>query len=268
MEAILNQSEVLELRRYLLGQLTTDEEEQVELRLLTDGGYAEELDIVVDEITDEYIANELPPEELELAESHFFQSQERREKLEFVKALRDYQTNIDPTPRALTNQTMQAHERVAVEPVHTPSFLHTITTSWLVRVAAVVVAVGLLVLVVWPPANRSPQYLAVTLNLTAANRGNQAAPASKIILPQTTDVLRVTLVLSEGLRPDANYRVQLVSGNGETGSLNITGREGNSVVVEIPRSQLNNGSYAMKLFTIGANGSETPIPGSYLFVIQ
>lgn len=264
----LNQSEILELRRYLLGQLTTDEQEQVEVRLLTDGGYAEELDMVVDEITDEYVANELPAEELELVESYFFQSQERREKREFVKALRDYQTNLVPTPPAPAVDVMRESERV-VEPVKSPGFLQTITTSRLFQVAAVLV-VGLLVSVgpLWQSYNRPPQYLAVTLNVTAANRGNDATPATKISSSQKADVLRVSLVLSEGLKPDANYRVQLVSGTGETASLKITERKENSIVVDIPRSQLNNGSYALKLFTIGADGVEIPIPGSYLFVLK
>lgn len=270
----LSKLEILELRRYLLGQLSADEEEQVEVRLLTDAGYAEELDLVVDEITDEYVANVLPDEELKLVESYFLQSQERREKLEFVRALRDYQTNVVATPPALTDEIVEREELLqassAAHQVKSPGPLQTITTNWLFQAAAVLVAVGLLVSVVplWRSYNTPTEYLAVTLNLTAGNRGNEATPATKISFPQKANVLRVALVLSEGLRPEANYRVQLVSGNGETGSLNITGRAGNSIMVDIPRSQLNSGSYALKLFTVGADGLEIPIPGSYLFVIE
>ena len=44
------------ITEYLLGRLTEAEEEQVELRLLTDSEFAEEYDIVVNEIVDDYVA--------------------------------------------------------------------------------------------------------------------------------------------------------------------------------------------------------------------
>lgn len=271
-------TEIAEIRRYLLGQLTQEEEEQVELRLITDAGYTEELDMVVDQITDEYVANVLVGEELRLVESYFLQSQERREKLKFVRALRDYEANIVLTPQASTDEMIVASHRRASEmavearstQIKSPTLLPSITISWLFRAAAVLAAVGLLVTVfsLWRSRNTPPQYLAVTMNLTAGDRGNEAVPATKINFPQKVDVLRVSLVLPEGLRPEANYRVRLVSGNGETTSLNITGREGQSIVVDIPRSELKIGSYALKLFNIGADGLEISIPGSYLFVIE
>ncbi|HKO98904.1 MAG TPA: CHAT domain-containing protein [Pyrinomonadaceae bacterium] len=82
------------LRQYLLGQLTEAEDEQVELRLLSDPEFAEEYDMVVNEITDDYIAGSLAGEELKQVERHFFQSPERRNRLKFAQALKVRKSEI------------------------------------------------------------------------------------------------------------------------------------------------------------------------------
>lgn len=81
-------AEELKLRTYLLGQLTEAEEEQIEMRLLSDSDFAEEFDIVVDEITDDYITGQFKGDELEQVERHFFKSPERQHKLKFALALK------------------------------------------------------------------------------------------------------------------------------------------------------------------------------------
>src|SRR6266576_5012016 len=82
------------LREYLLGQLTEAENEQVELRLLTEPEFAEEYDIVVNEITDDYVAGKFEGAELRQVEEHFFKSGERRDKLNFTLALRQRKSDL------------------------------------------------------------------------------------------------------------------------------------------------------------------------------
>jgi CHAT domain-containing protein/cytochrome c-type biogenesis protein CcmH/NrfG len=60
----------------------------VELRLLTDANYIEELDIIADELIDLYANDRVSAEERERLEQFFFQSPERREKLRFALALK------------------------------------------------------------------------------------------------------------------------------------------------------------------------------------
>jgi CHAT domain-containing protein/Tfp pilus assembly protein PilF len=79
--------EKIRLRRYLLGQLSEDGEEQVEVRLMNDPDYANEFDILVDELTEQYASGALPAEDRELMERHFFISEARRDKLRFMLAL-------------------------------------------------------------------------------------------------------------------------------------------------------------------------------------
>ena len=72
----------------MLGQLIEEAEEQVELRLLNDAAYAEEFDVIVDEITDQYVADGFQGEERERVEQYFFKSADRRDKLKFAIALK------------------------------------------------------------------------------------------------------------------------------------------------------------------------------------
>jgi CHAT domain-containing protein/tetratricopeptide (TPR) repeat protein len=82
------------IREYLLGRLTEAEEEQVELRLLTEPAFAEEYDIVVDELTDSYIAGKFEGEDLKRVEEYFFKSAERRDKLKFALALKQRRSEM------------------------------------------------------------------------------------------------------------------------------------------------------------------------------
>lgn len=88
---IIDHTHKTELRDYLLGRLREEEEERIELRLLNDPGYGEEFDIAVDEITDQYLANEIQGEERERVENYFFKSAQRRDKLKYAAALSAYQ---------------------------------------------------------------------------------------------------------------------------------------------------------------------------------
>jgi len=59
---------------------------------LSDSSYAEEFDIAVDEITDEYVAGEIKGEERQRVEKYFLKSDQRREKLKYAAALNTYQS--------------------------------------------------------------------------------------------------------------------------------------------------------------------------------
>lgn len=72
----------------MLSQLTEVDEEKVESRLLEDADYAEEFDIIVTELTDEYARGEFQPEEREQFEQYFFKSEDRKAKLRFALTLK------------------------------------------------------------------------------------------------------------------------------------------------------------------------------------
>ena len=59
--------------------------------MLSDAVYTEEFDIVVDELTDQYVAGDVQATEREQMERHFFASPARREKLRIAAALKERQ---------------------------------------------------------------------------------------------------------------------------------------------------------------------------------
>jgi CHAT domain-containing protein/lipoprotein NlpI len=79
-----------QLKKYLLGQLSELDEEQVELRLLTDADYVEKLDIAVNELIEQYADEKLTAGDVERMEQHFFNHRERRDKLKVALALKKY----------------------------------------------------------------------------------------------------------------------------------------------------------------------------------
>jgi tetratricopeptide (TPR) repeat protein len=63
------------------------EEEQVELRLLSEPQYSEELDLEVEDIIEQYVSGEFAGDELERVRQYFFRSEVRQEQLRFALAL-------------------------------------------------------------------------------------------------------------------------------------------------------------------------------------
>lgn len=90
-------------RRYLLKQLPDADQSALELRLLSEDDTFAELEIVEDELIDEYIANELSRDERQRFEEHFLTTPERENKLRSAQAIKRYlketaPPNPQPTP--------------------------------------------------------------------------------------------------------------------------------------------------------------------------
>jgi CHAT domain-containing protein len=90
----MTEAKELRVRDYLLGRLNESAEEQLELRLLNDPQFAEEYDIVVDEIVDDYVAGKFAGDDLKRIEEYFFRSPERKRKLKFALALKQRQSEL------------------------------------------------------------------------------------------------------------------------------------------------------------------------------
>ena len=224
------------MRDYLLGRLAQANEEELELRLLTDAAFGEEFDTVVDEITDEYLQNDLSDEERELVERNFLSSAERQRKLEFAAAL---------LQRANKEARPGVWEQI-VAFCRQPAFALT--------AAAVIIAVGILYFVVW--RDNSTNYLAMNLTISAAERADGVAPAT-VKLPSNTG-LKVTLTIPENARGGKDYAARLVGGS----ELKIDQRTEQTITVIIPAGTPP-GNYAIQLFK-----DKNRIPGSYYFAVE
>jgi tetratricopeptide (TPR) repeat protein len=86
------------VKRYLLKQLTVAEQHDVELRLLSDDGYAAEVEIAEDELIDAYLDQELSREDRVHFEQNFLITPERQSKLISAQAIKRYLERIPPAP--------------------------------------------------------------------------------------------------------------------------------------------------------------------------
>ena len=112
----MNQAEKKEAREYLLGTVPDATQEQVELRLLADPEYANELEMLVDEITDDYVEGKIHGEERGQVERFFFRSSERRERLNLALALQrvhlERRTQPAPDTKVTTKNVRRTDFRI------------------------------------------------------------------------------------------------------------------------------------------------------------
>src|SRR5437016_8051487 len=78
------------LREYLLGKLNEAEKQVLEEQLITDDELFELLDVVEDELVEDYLDAALTADERDCFEKFFLLPPEHRRKLGFAKALKRY----------------------------------------------------------------------------------------------------------------------------------------------------------------------------------
>ncbi len=83
------------IRQYLLGELSPEERERIEKRVMSDDASFETLLLVEDDLMDQYVRGGLNSEERQLVEKHFLASPERQQSLRFAKA---FQRHVDSNP--------------------------------------------------------------------------------------------------------------------------------------------------------------------------
>lgn len=87
-----------DIRSYLLNQLSTSKQQAVELQLLSDETFADELEIVEDELIDEYLKGELSQKEQASFQKYFLAHESRRRKLQGGEALNRHLVKVSPKP--------------------------------------------------------------------------------------------------------------------------------------------------------------------------
>ena len=78
------------IRRYLLGELSEEDQRLLEERLMTDEAYFQQLLLLEDDLADDYVQDKLSPSEQARFENHFMAAPERRQKVKLAMALRRY----------------------------------------------------------------------------------------------------------------------------------------------------------------------------------
>lgn len=105
------------IRQYLLGELSEEEREQVERRLLSDEEFYQQVLIAEDELVYDFVCDELPAQEKMSFRQHVLPIPERRQDVKFARALRKYVS--ENAPRVVEAPTVRSER-----------------TSWLEALAA------------------------------------------------------------------------------------------------------------------------------------
>jgi methionine-rich copper-binding protein CopC len=228
------------------------EAEQVELRLLTDPAFGEEFDTIVDEITDQYLKNELQSDERERVEKYFLSTADRQKKLQFASELlqrSEAERGKKPAP-SLFEQFVAFWKSL--------SFAHVAMTA-----AAVIIVAGI---TFYLAGSNSTSFQALNLTISASDRAEGAAPA-RIKLPANTG-LKLTLTIPESARGAKDYRARLIGENGAPRDLASDTRSEQTITVTVAAGLLTSGSYAIHLSSIKPDNTEERIRGSYFFEVE
>lgn len=249
---VFSKDDRAEVKKFLLGQIDEDQRQKIEQRLLTDDEYFEELEIIEDELVDDYVAGNPTSTERRIFEEQFLVSDERRGKLRFANAL------ARPIPVAKPVETSWT-ERLK-------GFWT--NQGWALRAATVGAFAIVVVAVIWlarPPSPKS--FASLTLTISASER-SQGGVATKLKLPIEADALRLQLNLPEGATRADRYRVELIKESGQSQRLTPVEQTQQAVVVEIPAAQVARGQYALNLYAITTDGTDERIKGSYLLTAE
>ena len=93
--------------QYLLGELSEPEQAQCEELLFTDEKFFSELQLVEDQLIDNYVSEALPESQRQRFETAYLNSDRRRQKLKFAQALQQSLAAL-PLPAATTPSSWQS----------------------------------------------------------------------------------------------------------------------------------------------------------------
>ena len=260
---IIKNNEKNEVKDYLLGQMDEADAEQLELRLLTDPAFGEEFDTIVDELTDEYVGNELQGEERKRVEQYFLRSTERQNKVRFANELLE---------RAAAERGQSAASVVPVQ----PGILERVRLFWASQsfvarfassFAAIVIVLGV-VLLAWPGNRPTGTYALVKLTMSSSER-SEGPRTERVRLEPGSLGVRIEIMLPDPVPPAKSYRVELLNDQRTPRNLPIEQQTDRMLVVTIPADQLKRESYVIHLHYVTPEGNEQRVPGgSYFFSVQ
>lgn len=281
----LNAAEQQTIRAYLLGQLSSEQQSQFEERLLTDDDVFQELEIVEDELVDEYLRDELTPADRAGFESHFMAAPEHREKLTFARAFRKSLTNEVGLSGQAPSPAQPAEPRVGeasgqeAPAVRAPGRkkswfnffgIRNPALGYATAAALVLIVVGIS-WVVWRRATapRDPGRVHSVVLASGLTRGDGEG-ANRVRVPTHTDTLRLQLILSnnryksyEATLLDADGRTLTIQSNLTTGT--VDGQP--AALFDIPANLLSAGDYRVKLSAVSNNNVSESLP-SYSFRVS
>lgn len=254
-----------------MGALDEETRQVVERRLMAEEEFFEELLVAEEELTDQYLNEELSADERRGFEGHFLSTPERRRKLRFAKAFGRYVAENSPAARAVAveSRPLRAHAATAT------TWAGRIRAFWgaqgfALRTAMSFAAVVLIIGAVWfllPPPPAPGTFVTISLSPSAVTRGGGDGPQGVRLTPGT-DALKINLTLPGGAAEGSRFRVELEDEGGAIESLAAERLDAQTVSVVVPSSRLRRGQYALRVFESGAGGAERRTSDNYLLNVE
>ncbi len=162
-----HQSDEITIRQYLLNRLDAPPEflERLDQRMLMDDEFSEMVDIIEDEIIEEYLEGTMEPSDREAVNRHFLRPPQRKEKLRTARLL---QRHLETAPAAVSTKLTPA--------VHWWSHSRT----WAEAAACVLLIASVTYMAVLQRGSRSE--IAQSGRELTKERGNSAALAQELQL--------------------------------------------------------------------------------------
>jgi hypothetical protein len=291
-----NDEEQRLVRRYLLGDLTAEEQEQLEEHFMTNSEYREKVLLIEEELIQDYLAHKLSDEERERFDEHFLSTPQQIQKLGIAKALNQYfsvEAAAHSPPLSGEPQHADAKPgRVGFFRLRNPLLAFSLAALLLIVLGGSWVLIDrwrgpdqlvaeqdrefqkeLARLNSSPssgnesPSNPElPRAEALTLTLPPVTfRGGEQLPV--VVLPAPAAIVQLWLVLPAG--EHQSYRVVLQkSGDNHSYTVDdlaaMSTESGKAVSLKIPAKYLSRGDYLLELSGLNANSYLEPV-SSYSF---
>jgi hypothetical protein len=256
---VINSGEKNEVKLYLLGQLEQSAAERLELRLLADAAFGEEFDVIVNEITDQYVGDELHGDDRKHVQQYFLRSTGRQNKLRFANELLDRAT-VERGPAPVVQVEPGLFERLR-------AFWANLTplTRFATTFAAIVIVAGVLLLTI-PGTRTSGTYAFVSLSISNSERAS-GPEIEQVRLEPGSPGIRIELALPDQIPESKNYRVELLDEKQAARNLRIEQQTEAKLVVVVLANEISRGSYFVRLYAQNPDGTEQRIRGSYFFTV-
>lgn len=245
------------IRHYLLGKLADAERDRFEERLFSDDELVGELLTAEDELIDSAISGELGQDDA----ASFLVTPERRQQVRFREALqRAAKVESDKSLRHLQpTPVVDIEDRRRSDRSDRSNWMGWATVS----IAALLIVGGIIWIAPWS------QGTAVELTLTAGASEREVGRApERIKLPGRKDTLKLHLVLPQAQVTAKDYRVVMISDDGNSRSLKPESQNGKVVDLAIPAADLARRTYTFNIYSVKPDGTEERLPGNYLMAVD
>lgn len=250
---------------YLLEELPEEDSKRFEEECFAQESWPEQISLVEDDLIDGYLRGDLTPEQRRSFEQKYLTTPAR---LERVRAAAVLIRHVDE---------QKSGELPKIVTPTRPGWSERLRAFWggqgsAPRFAAALVVLAVVFGALWLAlaGRRSPRSVAtLTLNSSLNNR-LEGAQAGTVNLSSGADALSITLRLPDGAAQAERYRVELESLESVGGTkINVEAQrqDAQSVRVEIPTAQLEQGRYAVKLFADKPVGAAQRV-GNYFFIVE